>query len=141
MLQIKRFSDGDALACCRIAKANWKYFLSNEYDEKTAKKFINAISCKNLESNRKNIWVMKKDGRVVGFCLEKHGIIKRLHIAPKFHRMGYGTRLVRFIQKRKSGLIVVSSFSAVPFYEKNGFRKVARLKFGIFMIWSRSKFA
>jgi putative acetyltransferase len=69
------------------------------------------------------------DGRVVGFCGHKNDEICSLYVHPDFGRRGIASslleRALRVLQDRGHRRVIVdSSITASPFYQKHGFRLI-----------------
>jgi putative acetyltransferase len=75
------------------------------------------------------IFIAEYDGRLVGFSslLNSSPEISGLYVTPELARKGVGTQLLAVVEKaaikrRERFLKVVSSLTAVPFYEAKGYR-------------------
>lgn len=72
-------------------------------------------------------WVIVSDGKVVGYCVCKEGLIDLMMIDHEYHRRGLGSRLLKHCEEmlfEKYDEIRLESFEgnvkAKGFYEKNG---------------------
>jgi ribosomal protein S18 acetylase RimI-like enzyme len=78
---------------------------------------------------RCDVWVAKKNGRVVGYLAMKDSYIDRLYVDPELQRDGCGTQLLNFAKTMwPRGLRLHThqqNTGARAFYEKHGFSAVA----------------
>ena len=70
------------------------------------------------------------DGRIVGFVAAAQDSIAQLYVRKGFYRQGIGSRLLAWAKGRSRGSLWLHTFErnavARAFYEKHGFRVVAR---------------
>ena len=70
------------------------------------------------------------EGRIVGFIAATQESIAQLYVRNGFHQRGIGSRLLAWAKEQSAGSLWLYTFEqnagARAFYEKNGFRIVAR---------------
>jgi ribosomal protein S18 acetylase RimI-like enzyme len=74
--------------------------------------------------------VARIDGLIVGFIAGTNESVTQLHVRIGFHRRGIGSRLLAWAKEQSAGSLWLYTFEqnavARAFYEKNGFRIIAR---------------
>ncbi len=87
--------------------------LSKEYREKV--KFL-----------RSEIYVIQKDGDIIGFGGYKNNYISFLYIKKSEQKKGYGGKLLDFLIEKIDGDVILHTINgnlkAINFYKKNGFK-------------------
>ena len=70
------------------------------------------------------------EGRIVGFVAASTSSISQLYVRKGLHRRGIGSRLLEWAKGQSAGTLWLYTFErnavAQAFYERNGFRVVAR---------------
>ncbi len=105
-------------------------------DEKEKLKLRKHYSLNNIERYLKNseVFATVYKGRVIGTGrLTKKNEIRMIYVDPKFHKQGFGTKMIVHLQKiaKKRGIkkMHLSSLDkAIGFYLKNGFIKSKNFK-------------
>ncbi len=92
--------------------------LSKEYREKV--KFLKS-----------EIYVIQKEGSVIGFGGYKNNYISFLYIKKSEQNKGYGEKLLDFIIKKINKDVILhtarGNLKAINFYKKNGFKLIGSL--------------
>jgi ribosomal protein S18 acetylase RimI-like enzyme len=91
---------------------------------------------RNLDQFPEHHWVFEHEGRVVGaisgIIEKKEGHIEDIAVLPELRGHGIGGQLIRHLLDRYETFGIQSvglwahedNWGAIPFYEKNGFRKI-----------------
>jgi N-acetylglutamate synthase-like GNAT family acetyltransferase len=130
-MKIRKFKDEDAQAVCKIINKCDKEIASKDYSKKIINWWIKKLTPDYIINKSKNrvCYVACLNDKVVGYISLDGNEIKKLHVNPKYHRIGIGTKLIQRIEylsikNRINKLIVESSIYAERFYKKFGFIKV-----------------
>lgn len=123
-----------------VKKASWlatytapEYGLTKEdVESKNFFKKVEKLKGR-LESGEYQTWVIKAEGKIVGYCTggkgEEFNRIQAFHILPEFQGKGYGSKLlesaISWLGGEKPILVGVASLNerAIHVYEKFGFVK------------------
>ncbi len=77
---------------------------------------------------RCRVWIVCRDGRVVGFLALDGDELDQLYLMPGHYRQGIGSRLVAMAKQESPGRLRLFTFQrnarARAFYEAHGFRIV-----------------
>lgn len=109
------------------------------------KKYIDLLLLADEQENmidkyieRGDMYILKEEGRAIGCCVvtkEGEGIyeIKNLAVIEERQKMGYGKRLIEFVEENYSDCSTLyvgtgESDMTLPFYEKCGFVISHRIK-------------
>jgi ribosomal protein S18 acetylase RimI-like enzyme len=89
----------------------------------------NAPSKLIKRSRLRDIYVIVDDNRILGTAGLKNNNVFSVFVDPTYHGKGIGQRLMRHVEQiaKKRGictLTLISSLTAVGFYEKLGYKKV-----------------
>lgn len=128
------------LAISRVYEESWKY----AYKDIIPQSFLDSIPTgnwtSNLDQNGRKTLVMLENNEIIGtssFCESRFpefkgmGEIISIYLLPQYIGKGYGTNLLRAViaELKKSGYnqiflwVLEENYSAIKFYEKNGFIK------------------
>lgn len=132
---VRRFRIEDAEEISRIIKECFNKLDIGKHTKEGIALQIEYNNPKHLIENSKNFiyFVAEIDGKPVGICGLDQAKIRTLFIDPHCHNKGIGkVLLLRILREAKSKgvkkLITWSTFYAVPFYTKFGFREVREIK-------------
>ena len=145
MLKIRRFKGQDATGASAMISRNLEEVFRAKYPKKTIdgwKKEFTPDWLRGLSENgfafvcaigKSVIGVVIMQNRRAKRQRKKRWWIRILFVEPKKHRQGIGEALVRHIEtvariKKAEELWVNSSLPAARFYEKNGFKRMKRMK-------------
>lgn len=130
-MKIRKFKNEDAQQVCNIIRRCDKEIASKDYPKKIIDLWGKKLTCESIRNKSKNriCYVACLNDKVIGYISLDGNEIKKLHVNPKYHRMGIGKKLIQKIEdfsikNNINKLIVESSIYAEKFYNKCNFRKI-----------------
>lgn len=126
-VQIDVAKFGDLESILELQESSLRFLTSKEYDARQIESLIK--SQKPIRSYQNEIsFVAYSDSKLVGFAsLSVHTpTINAIFVHPDFTRLGIGTRLLEAIEntaieKKHKTMYVMSSLSAIDFYQARGY--------------------
>lgn len=132
---IKPFNPQLAKATEEVIKKNLKEVNCKDYPEVVIEAMINYYTIDNLIkiSEKRDVFVIEKDGIVMGTASLEGNSIHTVFIDPEYHGTGLGKILMEYIEKiaRGRGLQITTldaSLTAYPFYKKLGYIDVRNIE-------------
>lgn len=119
---------------CAIHRESYYYLAPREsWTPAQAEKLLAEITPENVRgrAEKQQCWVAEIDGQVVGFVSVWRDTLTQIHILPAKHGCGIGRELFAVAEQAifragHSRMLVTSTVSSVPFYEKVGMHAVAQ---------------
>jgi putative acetyltransferase len=126
-VQIDLAKIGDLESILELQESSIKFLSSKEYDARQIESLIRSQKPARLYQNEIS-FVAYSSSKLVGFAsLSVHTpTINAMFVHPDFTRLGIGTRLLEAIentaiQKKYKTMYVMSSLSAIEFYQARGY--------------------
>ena len=124
----------DADRICYVVK-HTKAVIYPDYYTQAVVDFINSLTAiekikKDIEQNR--IYVLVKDGEIIGTGSRTDNHITRVYVLPEYQGQGIGGMLMDELEKKifesYDDCVLESSQSACIFYENRGYKTVKHVK-------------
>ena len=133
MIRIRKFKLGDAVSLARLHRGTIRSINKKDYSPREIAAWSGRTSAKRFKNLAKlnARYVAVKNNKIVGFGDYKNNELMGLYIHKNFIGKGIGTQLLKKIEREvyangKRTLRCMSTVTARPFYEKNGFRVIKK---------------
>lgn len=130
----RKATQEDADRICYVVK-HTKAVIYPDYYTQAVVDFINSLTAiekikKDIEQNR--IYVLVKDGEIIGTGSRTDNHITRVYVLPEYQGQGIGGMLMDELEKKifesYDDCVLESSQSACIFYENRGYKTVKHVK-------------
>ena len=132
MVNITEFKEENAAAASELIHSVLEKNNKDDMPDFALKQLFEVYKPEGLKqlakSRKRKLYVAHKDENIVGTVGIEENNITTLFVNPQFQMKGIGTQLLKFAEDKirrtnYSHLMVNSSLSAIPFFQKFGFKK------------------
>lgn len=148
-LQYRKATPEEADRVCYIVQTTKAIIYPKYYTKEVVDFFGRLHSIENIKSDiaEERIYVLIKDGTIIGTGSHTENHITRVYVLPEFQGQGLGSYIMQNLEKeifsKYDSCELDASLPACIFYENRGYHTVKHVKYqieeGIFMIYEIMK--